>query len=45
MLEASSEQLSTFIHWYYWSSSCGRLIIEYIVIGVLTYYSQCAMPL
>ena len=41
MLEASSEQLSTFIHWYYWSSYCGRLAIEYIVIGVLTYYSQC----
>ena len=41
MLEASSEQLSTFIHWYYWNSYCGRLIIEDIVIGVLTYYSQC----
>ena len=41
MLEASSEQLSTFIHWYNWSSYCGQLIIEYIVIGVLTYYSQC----
>ena len=41
MLEASSEQLSTFIHWYYWSSSCGRLAIEYIVIGVLDFYSQC----
>ena len=43
MLEASSEQLSTFIHWYFWSSSCGKLIIEYTVISVLTYYSQCAM--
>ena len=24
MLEASSEQLSTFIHWYYWSCNLGR---------------------
>ena len=25
MLEASSEQLSTFIHWYYWSCYLGQL--------------------
>ena len=41
MLEASSGQLSTFIHWYFWSSFCGRLIIEYILIGIFAYYSQC----
>ena len=41
MLEASSEQLSTFIHWYYWSSFCGHLIIEYMVLSVSIYYSQC----
>ena len=41
MLEASSGQLSTFIHWYYWSSFCGRLIVEYIVLSVSIYYSQC----
>ena len=42
MLEASSEQLSTFVHWYFWSSFCGRLIIEYILMGTLACYSQCA---
>ena len=42
MLEASSEQLSTFVHWYFWSTYCGKLFIEYTVVGVLTYYSLCA---
>ena len=31
LLEASSEQLSTFIHWYYWSCNLGRLIVIYDV--------------
>ena len=42
MLEASSDKLSTFIHWYYWSSNLGKLVIMYISFGVLMYYHQCA---
>ena len=30
MLEASSDKLSTFIHWYYWCSNLGRLVVLYI---------------
>ena len=43
MLEASSEKLSTFIHWYYWSSSLGSLVIVYIIYAVLIYYHQCTL--
>ena len=41
MLEAPSEQFSTFIHWYYWSSVWGQPIIVYIYKGILFYFSQC----
>ena len=41
MLEAPSEQFSTFIHWYYWSSVWGHPVIVYIYKGVLFYFSQC----
>ena len=27
MLEASSDELSSFIHWYYWSCNVGRLLV------------------
>lgn len=30
LLEASSEQLSSFIHWYYWLSHVGHLVFGYI---------------
>ena len=45
MLEASSDQLSTFIHWYYWSSNLGNLAIMYISYAVLIYYQQCSLKL
>ena len=45
MLEASSEQLSTFIHWYYWSCNLGRLIVIYMSAGVLAYFSSCTIKL
>ena len=35
MLEASSDQLSTFIHWYYWSSNIGPVVIHFMSAGVL----------
>ena len=45
MLEASSDKLSGFIHWYYWSSNLGNLIIMCIINAVLTYYHQCTSKL
>ena len=45
MLEASSDQLSTFIQWYYWSCNFGQLVILYIEIGVLIYFSQCVIKM
>ena len=38
MLEASSEELSSFIHWYYWSVHLGEL---YILTAVITYLQNC----
>ena len=43
MLEASSDQLSTFIHWYYWSINLGQLLVTSIPLGVLLYYSSCKL--
>ena len=45
MMEASSDQLSTFIHWYNWSSCIGQVISVYILSGVLEYFSHCAIKL
>ena len=33
MIEASSNQLSTFIHWYYWSLYIGNVCIDIIAAG------------
>ena len=41
MLDASSEQLSSFIHWYFWCSNAGILIIFYVPIVVYFSTSQC----
>ena len=41
MLDASSEQLSSFIHWYFWCSNAGILIIFYVYIVVYFSTSQC----
>ena len=47
MLEASSDQLSTFIHWYYWSSNLGNLVIMSISYAVVIYFHtmMCNMKL
>ena len=45
MLEASSEELSSFIHWYYWSVHLGQLIIFYILTTVITYLQNCKVHL
>ena len=41
LLEASSDQLGTFIHWYYWSLNLGRLMLYYILISLLVYFREC----
>ena len=46
MLEASSEKLSSFIHWYYWSLHLGELVIFYIIVIFLSYVHQhCVLDL
>ena len=41
MLEASSEQLSSFIHWYFWCAHIGPLVLFYIAIGTFLYFENC----
>ena len=41
MIEASSNQLSTFIHWYYWSLYIGNICIDIIAAGIMSYLSYC----
>ena len=41
MIEASSEQLSSFIHWYFWCVNVGPLIQYYVAIGMLFHFSDC----
>ena len=43
MIEASSAQLSTFIHWYYWSLYIGSVCINVIAFGMAQYFSQCKL--
>ena len=45
MLEASSDKLSTFIHWYYWSSNLGRVVALYISYVIIIYYHQSTVNL
>ena len=41
MLEASSEQLSSFIHWYFWCAHIGPLVLFYIAMGTFLYLETC----
>ena len=41
MMEAPSEQFSTFIHWYYFSSYLGKPVLAYLFKAILFYYDQC----
>ena len=43
MLEESSDKLSCFIHWYFWSSFLGKLALTLLMIGGLVYYSDCVI--
>ena len=41
MLEASSEQLSSFIHWYFWCVNVGPLITYYVILSVYLVFTKC----
>ena len=41
MLEASSEKLSSFIHWYFWCAHIGPLVLFYIAMGTFKYFENC----
>ena len=41
MIEASSAQLSTFIHWYYWSLYIGNICANIISAVIISMFSQC----
>ena len=43
MPEASSDQLSMFVHWYYWSCNVGHLVVLYVLFVILVFYSQCTI--
>ena len=45
MLEASSEQLSSFIHWYFWCAHIGPLVLFYIAMGTFVYFENCRFQL
>ena len=40
LLESSSDQLSSFIHWYYWSSNLGCFIMYLMEIGIIAINSS-----
>ena len=41
LLESSSDQLSSFIHWYYWSSHSGHFILFLLTVGMVGLHSSC----
>ena len=41
MLEASSKQLSSFIHWYFWCAHIGSLLFYYLFMGTIIYLRDC----
>ena len=41
MLDASSEQLSSFIHWYFWCIDIGSLIIYYAIVVAIYFWEKC----
>ena len=45
MIEASSKQLSSFIHWYFWCCHSGSLLFFYLLFGGILYFTECHVPL
>ena len=45
MLDASSDQLSSFIHWYFWCSHVGQLLVYYGCVMAIAYIRDCKIHL
>ena len=43
MIEASSNELSAFIHWYYWSAYIGKFCVTITGVGIAQYFSHCVL--
>ena len=41
MLEASSEQLSSFIHWYFWCAHVEPFVVFDLLIGIIMFLQDC----
>ena len=41
MIEASSKQLSSFIHWYFWCCHVGSLLFFYLLLSEILYLAEC----
>ena len=45
MLEASSNQLSSFIHWYFWCAKVGPLFVYYVFVSSGYIFSDCKIKM
>ena len=45
MVEASSDQISAFIHWYYWSMNIGVGVMALVGSGVISLVGQCMIEI
>ena len=43
LLESSSDQLSSFIHWYYWSGYAGHIILYILTVVMAVIESHCVI--
>ena len=43
LTESSSDQLSSFIHWYYWSTYIGHFILFVMIAGIVSFNSDYAV--
>ena len=43
LLEASSDRLSSFIHWYYWSSSLGQVSAILVTAALVLLHTSCTV--
>ncbi len=41
MVDKSSEQLSSFIHWFFWCSNFASITVLYSIVGAVLYSFQC----
>ena len=45
MLEASSNQLSSFIHWYFWGANVGPLFVYYVIVSLGYIFFDCKIKM